>query len=342
MQVVKARREWWIFGALTALALTPAIAALQEGAPEPSRAEIRAAIQGALPHLERGGAGYVKQRGCFACHHQTAAILAFRAAQSQGIPVSDAALQEQVEFTRSSLEKGRENYLQGKGQGGQVETAGYALLGLELAGRRPDPVTDAVAHYLLLRDADAGYWKVTANRPPSEASSFSATYLALRSLRVFGTAEQKEGIAGRRTRVLAWLQATSARDTEDRVFRLWALREAGSAPDELAAAAAELLQTQRADGGWAQLEGMESDAYATGTALSVLHETGRLKAGDPAYRRGLRFLLGSRRPEGVWQVVSRSKPFQPYFESGFPYGKDQWISSAATGWAVVALANGLK
>jgi hypothetical protein len=29
---------------------------------------------------------------------------------------------------------------------------------------------------------------------------------------------------------------------------------------------------------------------------------------------------------------------QPYFESGFPHGHDQWISQSATAWAVMALA----
>jgi hypothetical protein len=37
-------------------------------------------------------------------------------------------------------------------------------------------------------------------------------------------------------------------------------------------------------------------------------------------------------------VKGRSIPFQPYFESGFPYGHDQWISAAATNWATMALA----
>ena len=34
---------------------------------------------------------------------------------------------------------------------------------------------------------------------------------------------------------------------------------------------------------------------------------------------------------------SRSNPFQPYYESGFPYGKNQFISIAASGWATTAL-----
>ena len=37
-------------------------------------------------------------------------------------------------------------------------------------------------------------------------------------------------------------------------------------------------------------------------------------------------------------MASRSKPFQLYFESGFPYGKDQFIAVAASGWAAAALA----
>jgi hypothetical protein len=52
------------------------------------------------------------------------------------------------------------------------------------------------------------------------------------------------------------------------------------------------------------------------------------------------FLLQSQREDGSWQVKTHSKPFQEYFETGFPHEKDQFISSAATGWAVAALAAG--
>ena len=58
---------------------------------------------------------------------------------------------------------------------------------------------------------------------------------------------------------------------------------------------------------------------------------------DPTYLRGLAYLLADQREDGSWHVVSRSKPFQPYFESGFPHGKDQFVSMAASGWATAAL-----
>jgi hypothetical protein len=37
-------------------------------------------------------------------------------------------------------------------------------------------------------------------------------------------------------------------------------------------------------------------------------------------------------------VKTRSIWLQPYFESGFPYGRDQFISTAGTAWASMALA----
>ncbi len=39
--------------------------------------------------------------------------------------------------------------------------------------------------------------------------------------------------------------------------------------------------------------------------------------------------------------AAESPKFQPFFESGFPYGHDQWISAMATGWATTAVAMGL-
>ena len=136
----------------------------------------------------------------------------------------------------------------------------------------------------------------------------------------------------------SWLAKTKAGDTEDRVFRLWGMKYAGASPDEIKPAAKELLATQRGDGGWAQIDGRASDAYATGSALVALHQAGGLATADQAYRRGLAFLVHSQKDDGSWFVASRSQPFQPYFESGFPYGKNQFIAVAASGWATAALA----
>jgi N-acyl-D-amino-acid deacylase len=107
--------------------------------------------------------------------------------------------------------------------------------------------------------------------------------------------------------------------------------------DTVRAAAFELIKDQRGDGGWGQKPDMDSDAYATGSVLVALSETGYCSQGDPVFQRGVAYLLKTQLDDGSWHVVSRSKPFQKYFETGFPHGTDQFISSAASSWAVWAL-----
>jgi hypothetical protein len=97
-----------------------------------------------------------------------------------------------------------------------------------------------------------------------------------------------------------------------------------------------LLAAQRNDGGWGQLPALESDAYATGQALVALQTAGH-GVSSPEYRHGAAFLLRTQLPDGSWHVRSRSFPVQPMRDSGFPHGKDQWISAAGTSWAAMAL-----
>jgi hypothetical protein len=98
----------------------------------------------------------------------------------------------------------------------------------------------------------------------------------------------------------------------------------------------ELLDIQRPDGGWAQTPYLTSDAYATGQVLYTLHELG-VPANNSAFRRGAAFLLQTQKEDGTWYVKSRAMKIQPYFQSGFPYEHDQWISATGTAWAVMAL-----
>jgi hypothetical protein len=82
---------------------------------------------------------------------------------------------------------------------------------------------------------------------------------------------------------------------------------------------------------------LRSDAYATGVALYALQSIG-VNRDDPVYRNGVRFLVQTQAADGSWYVASRAPKIQPYFQSGFPYDHDQWISAAATAWSVTALA----
>ncbi len=303
---------------------------------QPSSDEIRLAVGRALPLLEQASAGSAEQRKCFTCHSQAMPVLACVEARSRGFAIDEKNLQRQIDHTYAHLRRGRQAYSAGKGQGGGVDTAGYALWTLEDGQQSPDEVTAAVVTYLLQKQAEQGRWKTSSNRPPSEVSHFTTTYLALRALAAFAEESQAESIEQATQRAAQWLAEAQPKDTEDAVFRLLSTDYAGVPKVLSETMIADLKAAQRADGGWAQTPDLESDAYATGTALYALHRAGDSTA-DPVWQRGLQYLLDSQLEDGSWHVVSRSQPFQKYFETGFPHGTDQFISTSATAWATLAL-----
>jgi hypothetical protein len=327
---------------------------------------IRHAVIRALPLLVKASAQeYPKHRECFSCHNQAVPAVALDLAKNRGFDIGAVTLRSIAEHTESDLSGALDDYRKGQGQPGGVIRAGYALWALEAGGWPPDETTSGVAHYLSVVQSDRKRWPPRANRPPSESSAFTATALALRGLRAFGPTASSAPPAAKaqpatetavalRARALKWLEQNKPEETEDRVFRLWGLKEAGASGESLAAAALDLWQTQRPDGGWSQLDtpteptrtkasegkmnpALTSDAYATGSALVALHLAGGASTDDPAYRRGLGFLLRTQRTDGTWFIKSRSRPFQTYFESGFPHGPDQFISAAGSGWATAAI-----
>jgi hypothetical protein len=128
--------------------------------------------------------------------------------------------------------------------------------------------------------------------------------------------------------------------TQDQAFYLTGLAWSNAKPVSIAVAAKALDAAQRPDGGCSRLPTMGSDAYATGEALYALSAAARMLATDPVYAKGVKYLLNTQVADGSWHVKSRSIWVQPYFENGFPYGHDQWISAAGTSWARIgALAH---
>ncbi|MEE3367870.1 MAG: prenyltransferase/squalene oxidase repeat-containing protein [Planctomycetota bacterium] len=302
----------------------------------PSHEAIDAAIRKSLPLLATAAAGSSEHRQCFTCHGHAMPVLALVAAKGRGFTIDEKNLQAQLDHTAADLARGKANYLKGRGQGGGHTRAGYALWMLQAGGVKPDDVTAAVTGYLVF-DEKAEHWKSSANRPPSEKSPFASTYVALRGLAAFGTSAQSKRIDMRKQKTLAWLLHEQATDTEDRVFRLLSLGHLDAAPDAVKPAAEQLIKTQRQDGGWSQIADAKSDAYATGSVLFALHHAAGISIDHDVYQRGLKFLLSAQLNDGSWHVRSRSKPFQTYYESGFPHGKDQFISMHASSWATLAL-----
>jgi hypothetical protein len=164
-----------------------------------------------------------------------------------------------------------------------------------------------------------------------------ATALAVHGLAAYGPPALKEDIRIRLARARAWLRQVEPENTEERAFQMMGLAWAGEPAARIQKWAAALEREQRADGGWAQLPGLSSDAYATGQALYALHLAG-VRADHTVVRNGLRFLLASQRADGTWFAARRAFPFQPTMKSGYPHGRDSWISATAGSWAVMALS----
>ncbi len=298
---------------------------------------VHAAVERSLPLLEIASAETARRRTCFTCHGQAMPAVVFAEARKHGFHINPANLIRQLDHTYAHLKRSQKPYADGRGTGGQVDTAGWALWGLEAGGRAADEITDPVVDYLLGKQRENGAWSCSSNRPPSENSDFATTYLALRALQNFGRPSHQSKIDDATSSAATWLETAEPKDTEDRVFQLLSLPYVGL-HDHSGKRVQELLAQQRPDGGWAQLAEMQSDAYATATVLYALTEAG-IASTEDRYKRGLEYLLQSQLDDGSWHVASRSKPFQSYFETGYPHGKDQFISTTAACWATLVLLN---
>jgi hypothetical protein len=296
------------------------------------------AVEASLPLLQHSSETFFAKsgQGCVSCHHQSLPALALQFAGEHGFRGDEEKARQQALTTRRLLAVRRERFLQGTGVVDQLD-AGYWLLALAAPGVARDDTTDALVHYLTLKQATDGHWRTTLFRPPANDSAFTATALAVRGLQLFGPPGRSQELAGRFAKARDWLVSATPRNTEDRSFQLLGLKWAGAGKADIDNAAARLLAEQGKDGGWSQLGSLPSDAYATGQVLVALQQSGAVSVTDHAYRRGTQLLLKTQLADGSWLVRSRSLPVQRFFESGFPHGRSQFISCAATSWATAAL-----
>jgi N-acyl-D-amino-acid deacylase len=311
---------------------------------------VTAALELGLPLVADAAMRYPEHRQCFSCHHQTLPLLALVAARRGGATIDENVLAAQTQFTHNFFAGKRETLGAGKHIGGRALTVGYGLWTFHIAKAPADETTTAMVRYLVKTQHDDGHWQVQTVRPPMEESSLSTTMIAILGLQQYGPqdtgndSELKHQVDAAIAKATTWLTDAPAKSTEDKVARLWGLHylqtdDVKFQTDDvkLQQARETLLSAQREDGGWPQLDDMESDAYATGQALAALLSTGA-SPDDDACRRGITFLLDTQQADGSWHVISRSDPVQVIFDNGDPHGLDQFISTPATCWALTALA----
>jgi N-acyl-D-amino-acid deacylase len=321
---------------ILAVALGASIQAIP-GFAEDDIEQIRAAATGGLRIVQRAAKNYPVHRSCFSCHHQTLPMLAMQLSGRKGLEVDRELLQDQATFAWKTFDSRRKTVAEGKGVGGASMSVGYALWALDIAQWKNDATTTAMVSFLLKKQAKDGSWHRSTSRPPLEDSNFTCTILAVYYMGKFASDEQRPKVEVATQRARDWILAAETASHEDRVSRLGALALLKADREEFAKAKKGILAAQNEDGGWSQLPEMSSDAYATGLTLFTLHRTG-IPTKDPAFQRGVQFLLDTQCDDGSWFVKSRSKPIQRFFDNGDPHGKDQFISISGTSWATAALA----
>jgi hypothetical protein len=256
----------------------------------------------------------------------------------------ERGFQTNAEVTRAESEQilaiwrqGREKMLQGDGFAGADFNAAYTLVGLAANGQPPNATTDAIVHYLFGRQTADGHWQALGSgRPPLDSIEVNTTALALRAVQLYAPPGLRQEADHRIARARAWLLQLKPQNVNEQSFQLLGLAWAKAEKNSLQKMTQTLLAQQRPDGGWSQLPTLQSDAFATGQTLVALQTSG-LPVTHRAYQRGVQYLLDTQTADGSWLVQTRAYPFQKYFESGFPHGKNQWLSAAATSWATMAL-----
>lgn len=297
------------------------------------------AVARSVALLQKASAEFFRQSGCVGCHHQPMTLMAAAEARKAGIAVDESQAREALTAILASWDLVQPALLEGIDGPAPPDIQLSSVFGLAAGKQLAGLVTDTLAANIAARQRRDGSWKLTGfSRAPMEESHFARTAMSLRALQLYGTPGLKATIDGQVFRARKWLEKSTPGTTDDFVWRLLGLYWSGSDTGKVISAAAALRKMQRSDGGWGSNENLKSDAFATATALWALHATGAISPLDGPYQRGVDFLLRTQRSDGSWHVNSRAPKFQPYFESGFPHGHDQWISSAATAWAAMALA----
>jgi hypothetical protein len=319
-------------------------AGLSGAAPGPptGNATVRQAVERSVALMQASNQTFFRASGCAGCHHQMLGGILVALAREKGLAVDEELAAAQINEVLAERAPSRESLLQRQRVGGYPMRDSLILVSLAAQKYPPNGFTDAVVHNLMGGQWADGSWRGEASRPPLEYSPFSETAYAIRAIQLYAPPGWRTEARRRVQLAAAWLANTKATHTEEKTMQLLGLAWADADRERTRGLGARLLTEQLPDSGWAQRSGFASDAYATGQVLYALQAAAGMAASNPALLRGIRYLLGTQYEDGSWYVRSRSVKFQPYFESGFPHGHEQWISAAGTAWAGLALALAVK
>ena len=315
---------------------------------------LETSIHRGLSLVTKAAGNWPKHKTCFSCHHQTLPLLSVvESARTTGHPIDSAWIKTQSDITHAYFNERIDDMNAGDHVPGGATTVGYGFWAMRMTDQPADDTTTAMAAYLLqvqgkarlkggdpadLGRVENGRWTTSCRRPPMQGSDVADTVLSLLGMEKYASASQRPAFAKSKAAAMKWLAQARLERQEDRIWRLWGIHELGGDEPAKQAVRNDIFKVQQADGGWSQAEDLPSDAFSTGQTLLMLCKTGTA-VDHPAIQKARDYLLQTQLGDGSWLVKSRVKnKVQPYFENGDPHGEHQFLSTAATAWAVAGLA----
>jgi hypothetical protein len=299
--------------------------------------EVKTAIGKSITLLQTSDQMFLENAGtCHSCHHQDLTAITVSLAKKAGYTVNDTIAAESLRSIVATVKARKATSAENNDPVAIVMSGSYSLWALSEANYPENKSMMLLAKNLLQRQTANGSWVSPNPRPPMEYYAFTATALVINALNHYAPASLNEEVNRRIEKAKAWMMVEKPETNEEKVFQLLGLGWAKGDPAFIQQQAKALLAAQREDGGWSQLDGLPTDAYATGQSLYALRYSG-LDAADAAFQKGIKYLLRTQQADGSWRIKSRSFPSVPFVETGFPVGGDQFISAAGSNWATMAL-----
>lgn len=325
---------------------------------------VQQAVQKSISWLETDMQTWRNDHGCAACHHGPMYLWSMNVARRQGYDVRESELAEMTDWLLNNDEarifpKTETPISQTAKNSSVADRMTAAMMGHKNLSQPTIYLTHAlnaipdgqplkttgwrkvIDHLASAQQDDGSFVGRNAWRPIFNTPQI-LTRFVVSGIQDAGESDTAAGQQQRR--VLNAAQAFLAHQTADETQQGLVLRilseptvRDSQSPSGTASTQVPLVdqlkRLQRADGGWSQTQDRDSDAFATGQALTALKRAG-LSSADSAIRRGVGLLVRSQRPDGTWSMTSRPNP-----ENGNPAKFLNPITYAATAWATIGLAS---
>jgi hypothetical protein len=317
---------------------------------------VREAITRATTWLEKDMVAWRETNDCAACHHGPMYVWSSQVVRRQGYRVNERQLRDYARWmieddaARVFPKPSVENLANSSSAADRMTAAmmghrnlsqptlylGHALNSLPLG----DPLATAgwkklLQHWAEAQGEDGSFtgrqgWPPIFNSPQI-LTLFAATALNDRHNMQPSDGELAKSLAQIHKRANRYLEGRQPDGTHQGI--VLRLLQPEQTPGDRDPLRKELLDLQRADGGWSQTADRASDALATGQSLYVLSRTGLLQS-DPHVIDGIKFLAQSQAADGTWPIVSRANPV-----TGRPADDLNPITYAAAAWATIGMAS---